>query len=68
MKINSDVNTAFNIFLDTFSNLYDTHCLFISHTITKIIIITALYGLIIKSKMLLKKKIISRFSNFEKYN
>ena len=35
MKSNSDVNTSFNIFLDTFSNLYDTHCLFISHTIKK---------------------------------
>ena len=43
MKINNDVNKAFNIFLDTFSNLYDTNCSFISHT--KIIIITA-YGYI----------------------
>ena len=32
MKSNSDVNKAFNIFLDTFSNLYDTNCPFISHT------------------------------------
>ena len=32
MKSNSDFNKAFNIFLDTFSNLYDTNCPFISHT------------------------------------
>ena len=32
MKSNSDINKAFNIFLDTFSNLYDTNCPFISHT------------------------------------
>ena len=58
MKSNSGVNKAFNVFLDTFSNLYDTNCPFISHTKNKkIIIITALYGLIIKSKMLLKKKL-----------
>ena len=35
MKSNSDVNKAFNIFLDTFSNLYDTNCPFISHTNNK---------------------------------
>ena len=71
MKSNIDVNKAFNIFLDTFSNLYDTNCPFISHANNKKklkIIITVLYGLIIKSKMLFKKKIISIFSNFEKYS
>ena len=31
MKSNSDVNTAFTIFLETFSILYDTNCPFISH-------------------------------------
>ena len=35
MKSNSDVNKAFNIFLETFSNLYDTNCPFISHTNNK---------------------------------
>ena len=35
MKRNIDVNKAFNIFLDTFSNLYDTNCPFISHTNNK---------------------------------
>ena len=33
MKINNDVNKAFTIFLDTFSNLYDTNCPFISRII-----------------------------------
>ena len=59
IKSSSDVNKAFNVFLETFSNLYDKNCPFISHTInnnkTKLIIIV-LYGLIIKLKMLLKKK------------
>ena len=57
MKSNSDVNKAFNIFLDTFSDLYDTNYPFISHTnnTNKKITITALYGFIIKSKILLKK-------------
>ena len=36
MKSNSDINKAFNIFLDNFSNLYDTNCPFISHTNNKI--------------------------------
>ena len=35
MKINSDVNKAFNILLGTFSNLFDTNCQFISHTNNK---------------------------------
>ena len=35
MKSNSDVNKSFNILLDTFSNLYDTNCPFISHTNNK---------------------------------
>ena len=51
IKSNSDVNKAFKIFLDTFSNLYDKHFhLFHIRIIQeqKIIIITALYGLIIK--------------------
>ena len=29
MKRNSDVNKSFNIFLETFSNLYNTNCPFI---------------------------------------
>ena len=59
MKNSSDVNKAFNVFLETFSNLYDKNCPFISHTINnnkKKLIIIVLYGLIIKLKMLLKKK------------
>ena len=32
MTSNSDVNKAFNIFLETFSNLYDKNCPFISRT------------------------------------
>ena len=32
MKSNSGVNKSFNIFLETFSNLYDNICPFISHT------------------------------------
>ena len=35
MKSNSDVNKAFNILLETFSNLYDTNCPVISHTNNK---------------------------------
>ena len=70
MKSNSDVNKAFNIFLDTLSNLYDTNCPFISHTNNKKNnnnnnSITWINN---KKKMLLKKKIISRLSNFEKYS
>ena len=61
MKSNSDVNKAFHIFQETFSNLHDTNCPFISHMNYKkiiiILIITELYGLIIKSKILLKKKL-----------
>ena len=70
MKSNSDVNKVFNIFLETFSNLCNKNCPFISHTNNnnkKIIIITELYGLIIKSKMLLKQ-IISIFSYFYEYS
>ena len=59
MKSNSDVNKAVNIFLETFSNLYlyDKiallfHVRIIIKKIILLIIITALYGLIIKSKML----------------
>ena len=33
MKSSSDVNKAFKVFLETFSNLYDKNCPFISHTI-----------------------------------
>ena len=33
MKSSSDVNKAFNVFLETFSNLYDKNYPFISHTI-----------------------------------
>ena len=33
MKSSSDVNKAFNVFLETFSNLYDKNCPFISYTI-----------------------------------
>ena len=56
MKINSDVNKSFDICLETFSNLYDTNCPFISNTNNNIKkIIASLYELIIKSKMLLKK-------------